>query len=63
MNPLEEYFRNLTRRQFFHGAGLGIGSLALSSLLADEANASHGSPWTFTHRCRVCLILLRGRSD
>jgi hypothetical protein len=40
MNRLDELFRNLTRRQFFHGAGLGIGSLALSSLLADETNGS-----------------------
>ena len=40
MNPIEEHFRYLTRRQFFHGVGLGVGSLALSSLLADETNAS-----------------------
>jgi len=39
MSPVENYLWNLNRRQFFQGAGLGIGSLALSSLLAEEALA------------------------
>tara|TARA_R110002049_G_scaffold27321_3_gene94444 strand:+ start:94150 stop:95616 length:1467 start_codon:yes stop_codon:yes gene_type:complete len=40
MNPIQHYLRDVNRRQFFQGAGLGVGSLALSSLLSDEAAAS-----------------------
>ena len=39
MNPLEQHFRQANRRQFFYGAGLGIGSLALASLMADNSCA------------------------
>ena len=43
MNPIDIHFQNLNRRQFFHGAGLGVGSLALSALLNDDANASQAN--------------------
>ncbi len=35
MHPRLEYLQNLTRRSFFQGSSLGIGSLALSQLLGD----------------------------
>ena len=38
-HPLTDFHSNLTRRQFFAGAGLGVGSVALGSLLAREASA------------------------
>lgn len=38
--PLGEFFNNSNRRQFFHGAGLKVGGLALSGLLARDAFGS-----------------------
>jgi hypothetical protein len=41
MNPIEESLIHLTRREFFKRSGIGIGALALSSLLARaESRAS-----------------------
>lgn len=40
MNPINQYLQNLNRRQFFAGAGLGIGSVALGSLLSSESIAA-----------------------
>ena len=40
MNPILEYHRSQTRRQFFTGAGLKIGGLALAGLAANEAQAN-----------------------
>ena len=37
----------ITRRQFFGGLGLGLGSIALNSLLASEAAASSKLPSPF----------------
>ncbi len=42
MNPAFEYYQNQNRRQFFAGAGLKVGGMALASLLGNipAANAS-----------------------
>jgi uncharacterized protein (DUF1501 family) len=41
MEPLAyDSFQTLTRREFLHGRGLGIGSMALASLLADDARSA-----------------------
>ena len=32
MNPCHDYLNNLTRRQFFSGAGLAMGGVALNLL-------------------------------
>ncbi|TWU01428.1 DUF1501 domain-containing protein [Neorhodopirellula pilleata] len=40
MNPIIEYQNHLTRRQFFAGAGLGIGSVALAALSQQEISAA-----------------------
>ncbi len=37
MNPALEYFRSQNRRQFFQGAGLKVGGLALATLSGNEA--------------------------
>ncbi len=42
MNPLEDHYLNLTRRQFFAKGAAGIGGLALGSLMKQPALA--GSP-------------------
>ena len=33
MNPFQNHLQNQTRRHFLQGAGVGLGSIALSSLL------------------------------
>jgi len=40
MNPCHEYFNNLTRRQFFAGAGLAMGGVALNWLAPRLRGAS-----------------------
>ena len=40
MNPCEEYIKLETRRQFFGRAAVGLGSVALGSLLGNEAFAA-----------------------
>ncbi|MCA9136045.1 MAG: DUF1501 domain-containing protein, partial [Planctomycetales bacterium] len=40
MNPIAKYLHDVNRRQFFTGAGLGIGSVALRSLLNSDAIAA-----------------------
>src|ERR1700710_1327347 len=42
MNPLREHELMLTRRQLFGRAATGIGTVALSSLLAPNASAAKG---------------------
>ncbi len=42
MNPLFSYLRHANRRQFFAGAGLGVGGIALADLLGSEASAEPG---------------------
>src|SRR5579862_7391393 len=44
MNPLKEFDLMLTRRQLFGRAATGIGTVALTSLLAPAALASKGQP-------------------
>ena len=44
MNPCEEYIKLETRRQFFGRAAVGLGSVALGSLLGKEAFASPTRP-------------------
>src|SRR5580698_2111207 len=44
MNPSREHELTLTRRQLFGRAATGIGTVALSSLLAPSASASKGQP-------------------
>ena len=41
MNHCERHLRNITRRHFFRGTGLGIGTIALASLLNGDAQAVH----------------------
>ena len=36
MHPLEEYWRNVTRRTFLKRSGLGLGAMALGSLLTES---------------------------
>jgi hypothetical protein len=40
MDPLENYYLNVTRRQFFKQSAVGLGSLALGSLLSNPATAA-----------------------
>ncbi len=40
MNPLEQYFQTQSRRQFLQGSGIGLGAIALSSLLSESAIGS-----------------------
>lgn len=40
MHPIDQYVRQQNRRQFFTGAGLGVGGIALGSLLASESSAA-----------------------
>lgn len=47
MNPFEQYVQNITRRHFFGGTAMGLGTAALSSLLApapQTARAAEGLP-------------------
>ncbi|MBX2851936.1 MAG: DUF1501 domain-containing protein [Phycisphaeraceae bacterium] len=44
MNPCEEYIKLETRRQFFGRAAVGLGSVALGSLLGKEAFAAPTRP-------------------
>jgi hypothetical protein len=39
MDPVREYMLLMTRRHFFANAGLGLGGLALASLMAERASA------------------------
>ncbi len=39
MNPLEAYLQTQSRRQFLHGSGIGLGAIALSSLLESTVAA------------------------
>ena len=43
MNPAHEYHQLQNRRQFFQGAGLKMGSIALAQLLAQRAFAAKPS--------------------
>ena len=40
MNPLEDHYLNMTRRQFFSKSAAGIGGLALGSLMGDNLFAN-----------------------
>ena len=40
MNPLEQHYMNITRRQFFGKTAAGIGGVALGSLLNNQLFAS-----------------------
>ncbi len=40
MSPIEQFQRLENRRQFFHGAGLSLGGIALAGLLRGEAQAA-----------------------
>ena len=42
-NPIDEWIKLETRRQFFGKAGKGLGMAALASLLSQEADAKSGS--------------------
>lgn len=47
MNPAYEYYRSQSRRQFFEGAGLKVGGLALAGLMGKELSAAR--PTTQIH--------------
>src|SRR3989442_5789971 len=40
MNPYSEYLRTITRRHFFRNCGVGIGAVALGSLLNERLSAA-----------------------
>src|SRR5262245_34742222 len=40
MHPLDEFAQNLTRRALLKGAGLGVGAMALASILQEETRAA-----------------------
>ena len=44
MNPALDYLRHLTRRQFFSGSGLALGSVALSCLAGRASAARPNNP-------------------
>jgi len=44
MGPIEEYLRNLSRRNFMGGSTLGLGSIALGSLIGDSLASGGGEP-------------------
>jgi len=45
MNPLDEFNRARTRRHFFHDCGIGVGKIALASLLAESLRTpASGAP-------------------
>lgn len=46
MNPLQQHCLGITRRHFFRECGVGVGKIALASLLADRLLASGISPVT-----------------
>lgn len=65
MNPLEEHYLGLTRRQFFSQTAAGIGGLALGSLLNQDAFGSQpleggilGSPH-FTPKAKRVIYLFQ----
>ena len=39
MDPIQQYFRTITRRHFFQQGGLGVGSAALASLVGNPVGA------------------------
>ncbi|MBI4623957.1 MAG: DUF1501 domain-containing protein [Verrucomicrobia bacterium] len=43
MHPLEEHWRNVTRRTFLKRSGLGLGAMALGSLLTESLFGAEGS--------------------
>src|SRR5690349_4540365 len=44
MNPALEYHYAQTRRQFFHGAGLKLGGLALASIMGERTLGAAAAP-------------------
>jgi hypothetical protein len=66
MNPLHEALNHLTRRQFFSGAGLALGGVALNWLaprLGAAGAAGGAAPGSrVTLRWRDCPTLPRRRS-
>ncbi len=44
MNPLHEYVQKQSRRQFLRGSGIGLGAVALGSLLRESAVAGVSDP-------------------
>lgn len=43
MNPIQKYIQAETRRQFFKKGAMGLGTAALSTLLAQSASATGGN--------------------
>ncbi len=65
MNPAIAYHELLTRRNFFEGAGLKLGGLALATLSGRSAfGAASGAPHPtrFIPPCLASRILRRRRS-
>ncbi len=62
MNPLHEINQLETRRQFFKKSAAGLGSVALSSLLANDATASGaiGGPHFPAKAKRVIFLFMAG---
>src|SRR3954469_391371 len=61
MHPVNEARHVITRREFFTRAGLGLGTAALASLLADDARAAGGLPGVphFAPKAKRVIYLLQ----
>src|SRR6185369_9145598 len=61
MHPADEEKLLLTRRTFFRSSSLGIGSAALASLLAKDAQASAGLPGfpNFSAKAKLVIYLFQ----
>jgi hypothetical protein len=57
MNPLHEHHHLLTRRTFLGHAGLGLGAVALASLLGERGAAQQGLPGLPHHPPRARRII------
>ncbi|WP_166819706.1 DUF1501 domain-containing protein [Thalassoroseus pseudoceratinae] len=69
MNPLQEHFRNITRREILGWGGYGLGTAALATLLSDRSavadsslnrNALPGLPHFKPRAKRVIMLLQSG---
>ena len=75
MHPLQQNLLNITRRHFFRECGVGVGKIALASLLSDAfakaalgaAGAQGSAPANplspLSGHLRFCYAFLRGEPE